>query len=100
MKPCFHFKAIITNKRGRILSIGENSYAKTHPYMAEMATAHGDPKQIFLHAEIAAILRCKDLTKASHIEIFRIKAKGVIERVKPCIICASAIQAAGLEVKL
>ena len=45
--------AIIYDKRGRILSIGKNSYVKTHPLQARYATEVGLCEQVFLHASTA-----------------------------------------------
>ena len=33
--------AIIYDKKGRVLSIGQNSYIKTHPYQAKIAKQVG-----------------------------------------------------------
>lgn len=100
MKMRYHFKAIITDKKGNVLSIGENNYNKSHPYMAKMAMACGEDKKIFLHAEIAAIIKCKELKKADNIYIYRIRNNGDIELVNPCKICRSAIKELGLNINL
>ena len=98
MKMRYHFKAIITDKKGNVLSVGENNYKKSHPYMAKMAMACGEDKKIFLHAEIAAIIKCHDLKKASNIHIYRVRNNGEIELVNPCKICRSAIKVLGLNI--
>lgn len=89
--------ALIKDKRGRILSIGKNSYEKTHTLMK----IHGDKTGIInkehLHAEVAAIVRCKDLSKAHSIHVYRYSSKGVPLTAKPCPICESAIKAAGIK---
>lgn len=89
--------AIIYDKKGRILSIGKNSYVKTHPLQAKLAAKAGDPKAVYLHAEIDAIVRCKDLQKAHTIEVLRIGKDGTLLPAKPCKICAPGIVAAGIK---
>jgi deoxycytidylate deaminase len=86
-----YLTAVIYDKRGRVLSIGKNNYTKSHPYQAECAAAVGLPEKIFLHAEIDAIIRCKDLTKAHSIHIFRTGKSGSYLLAKPCPACANAI---------
>lgn len=88
--------AIIYDKKGRILSIGKNSYVKTHPLQAAYATKVGLPEKQFLHAEIAAIIKCRDLTKAHRIFIARISKKGKFVNAKPCPICEEALREAGI----
>lgn len=89
--------AIIYDKKGKVLSIGQNSYIKTHPLQAKHASKVGLPDKQYLHAEIHAIIRCKDLSKAYKIFISRINKHGDPALAKPCPICQSAIKAAGIE---
>lgn len=84
--------AVITDKRKKILSIGRNSYVKTHRWMAELAAKAGYPDRIYLHAEVDAIIRCRDLSKAHAIKTFRYNAAGLPVNAKPCAICWSAIE--------
>lgn len=89
--------AIIYDKKGRIISVGKNSYVKTHPKQAHHAARVGRPEKVFLHAEIDAIIRCKDLSRASKILVSRISRKGKYVNAKPCPICQDAIREAGIE---
>lgn len=88
--------AVITDRRGRVLSVGQNSYVKTHPYQAKIAKQVGEDHRIFLHAEIHAITRCRDLSKAHTIRIFRYDKSGKPVLAKPCEICSTAIKASGI----
>lgn len=90
--------AIIYDKRGRVVSVGENSYVKTHPLQALHAQKTGQPEKQFLHAEIHAIARCKDLTRAYKIFVSRWDKNGRSMLAKPCVVCMSAINAAGIEI--
>ena len=89
--------ALIYDRKGRVLSIGQNSYLKTHPLQALHATKVGMPEKQFLHAEISAIIRCKDLSKAHKILVTRYNKQGEPVLAKPCPICQSAILAANIK---
>lgn len=90
--------AVIYDKRGRVISVGQNSYVKTHPLQAKHAVQVGLPDKQFLHAEIHAIVRCRDLSKAHRIFVSRWDSKGNPALARPCPVCISAIEAAGIEV--
>lgn len=89
--------AMITDKRGRVLSVGTNSYVKTHTLQAKHANKVGLPEKRFLHAEIASIVKCKDLTKAHKIVVMRYTKDGKPANAKPCPVCMSAIEASGIK---
>ena len=90
--------AIIYDKRGRVLSIGQNSYVKTHPLQAYHAKLTGKEKAVFLHAEIHAITRCANLERAHKISIFRYDRGGKPVKAAPCKICLSAIKQTPIKV--
>jgi tRNA(Arg) A34 adenosine deaminase TadA len=98
MKKKFSITAVIFDKRGRVLSVGKNSYVKTHPLQAEYARRAGEPEKVFLHAEISAIVRCVDLDKAHKIVIFRYTEAGSPADARPCKICQHAIKMAGINI--
>jgi deoxycytidylate deaminase len=83
--------AIIYDKRGNVLSIGKNSYTKTHPLQAQFAKQAGEDEKIFLHAEIDAIIKCQNISKAHKISIFRVARQGGYALAKPCKICQTAL---------
>ena len=89
--------AVIYDKKGRVLSVGKNSYIKTHPKQARHAAKVGLPEKVFLHAEVASIVKCKDLSKAYRILVTRIDHKGKFRNAKPCPICQSVIKEAGIQ---
>lgn len=90
--------AVILDKRGNILSIGRNSYLKTHPLQASYARKVGEDKKIYLHAEVHAIIRCQDLSRAYKILITRFDKFGNPRLAKPCAICENAIKDVGIKI--
>lgn len=94
----FDIKATIYDKKGRVISTGENSYWKSHPLQGKLAKKVGRPEAIFLHAEIAALVKLKDWTKAHRIKVERYDVYGNPVTAKPCAICQSALAKAGIEI--
>lgn len=90
-------KATIYDRKNKILSVGVNSYTKTHPLQAHHATLCGKQHKIFLHAEIAALVKCKN-KKPYRIVIERYNKNGKPMMAKPCEVCQSAIEKAGIKV--
>lgn len=84
--------AIIYDKKGNVLSIGKNSYVKSHPLQAHYAKRVGLEKKIFLHAEINAIIKCRQPEKAHRMLVIRCMANGEYGCAKPCKICSEAIR--------
>ena len=95
-RPKYALTATITNKNGMILSCGENSYSKTHPMQAEFAKKCGLDHKVFLHAEIAALVKVRQ-GKPYKITIERFNKKGSPLNAEPCPICKMAIAAAGIK---
>lgn len=94
----FSLKATIYDKRGRVLSRGENSYSKTHPFHHSVAMKVGREGAIYLHAETAALLRLKRSDKPYRIFIERYSKAGEPLPAKPCEICKRAIKDAGIKI--
>lgn len=94
--------AIIYDRRGRVLAVGKNSYVKTHPLMAKYAKMAGESysanEYAFIHAEVDAIVRCKDLSKAHKILVMRIRKDGSYGNAEPCAACTLAIKEAGIKI--
>ena len=92
-------RATIYDKRGRVLSVGENSYCKSHPKQAEFAKIAGREEAIYLHAEIAAIIKLKEKANDAYkIFIERYNSNGKPLLAKPCEICQIALEMAGIEI--
>ena len=77
--------------------MGVNSYTKTHPLQARYAAVYGRPEQIYLHAEMAAILKLKAPHKAHRIKVERYDSDGNRVSAKPCPICEAAINSIGIK---
>ena len=88
--------ASVFDKRGRLLASAQNSYTKSHPVMAHFAQLAKMPARVFLHAEVAALLKCKDKDVYS-ISIERYKRDGSPGMAKPCPACEAAIKAWGIQ---
>lgn len=77
-----------------ILSIGQNSYQKTHPMQSRLAIKSGNASREYLHAEIASLV--KNRVKPSAIVVVRMTAGGLIRMARPCNICTLALREAGV----
>lgn len=90
-KKRFEIKATCFDKRGKIISVGYNSYKKSHPIQSHFARLAGLPEKVFLHAEIAALLKArgKDVEK---IKVERYDSKGNPVNAAPCPVCQLAIK--------
>lgn len=93
-----HITAILYDKKGRVLSVGQNSYIRTHPLQKLHANKVGLPDKEFIHAEVAAIVKCKDLSKAYRIKVFRFNNKGEELLAKPCPVCQSLIASTPIKI--
>lgn len=85
------------NKQGQLIGVGINSYTKTHPLQSYFAHKVGHPEKQYLHAEIQAILRCKD-KPIYRITVERYDKHGLPVNAKPCPICQAAIKAFGIKI--
>jgi deoxycytidylate deaminase len=95
---CTQYEIIATcyDKKGRRLSSATNSYSITHPLQAKYAAKVGHQHRIYLHAEIAAIIKAKK--KQIHkIKVERYDSKGNPKLAAPCPICQEAIRIANIK---
>lgn len=85
--------AVLLNK-GKVLATAVNLEDKTHPVQAKWARRAGlEPKQ-YLHAEIAALVRCRQ--EADTIVVARVNGQGKLRNARPCPICSLALAEAGI----
>lgn len=85
------------DRRGILLSSATNNYEKTHPIQKYFAEKVGQNERIFLHAEIAALLRARD-RRIYRIRVCRYGTDGELLLAKPCPVCYEAIKAYGVSV--
>ena len=78
-----------------LVSEAYNNYTKSHPKQAMYAKRCGEPYKVYLHAEIAAIIKAKG--KGYKIKIERYNNKGEPLPSKPCPICELAIKEANIK---
>lgn len=84
------------DKRHRLIARASNSYSKTHPLQAHYARLAGMPKRIYLHAEIACLLRA-GTRKVYSLEVERYDFDGNPALSKPCPVCSLAIKHWGVK---
>lgn len=85
--------SVVTDHKGRVVSSGYNK-RKTHPLQMRYARKI-NPEQCFLHAEIDALVQCRDVPHT--IYVARIKKNGDTALARPCSICSMAIKEAGIK---
>jgi deoxycytidylate deaminase len=93
----YRIAAAVLDKQGRVLSIGTNSYVKTHPRQAEYAKKVGAYDKSWLHAEVSALVKVKSGVPYK-IVVVRVGNDGELRLAKPCKVCEMAIKQAGIKV--
>jgi tRNA(Arg) A34 adenosine deaminase TadA len=88
--------AIVVNNSGKIISIGNNNYYKTHPIQKHFAIKSGYSEYAsYLHAEISALVKCRK--KPYAIYVGRVLKNDKTAYAKPCPICMRAIAESGIK---
>ncbi len=93
----YNITATVRDKKGRVLGIGRNDYAKTHPLMRHY-NKNLNEEAIYLHAEVAAIIKALRNGKPYSIFVERYGKDGKPKLAKPCPVCEVAIKQAGIVV--
>ena len=89
--------AFAYDRKGRLLSVGRNSYVKTHPLQAKVAKEVGEHYKIFLHAEVAALVKVKDWNRVHKLVVTRYSKDGKPVLAKPCKVCQRVINLANID---
>jgi tRNA(Arg) A34 adenosine deaminase TadA len=92
----YRLAALAYDAKGRLLSVGLNSYGKTHPMQARYAMKANWPGRIYLHAEIHALIKAK--APVHSLFVARARKDGTPALAKPCPLCHIAIQEAGVRI--
>ena len=87
--------AIACDKAGNVLAVGFNSYEKTHPRQAKAAAKANQPGKIYLHAEIAALVKARGVVYS--LSVARITKDGSGALAEPCPVCRLAMREAGVK---
>ena len=98
MKKRYHVIAFLYDRKGRLISTGENSYIKTHTIQAKYSRDAGSPSKIFLHAEMDALLKSRHSGLKPHkVVVARYLQNGEPAMAKPCPACQKALEDFGVE---
>lgn len=91
--PDHRIGAVLTNKRGHIISVGYNFHKKTHPIYNKIAPLKT------LHAEASVILGIRHITdfKDTHLFVYRETADGKPAMSRPCVFCMQLIKNYGIK---
>jgi len=90
-------RATCYDRKGRVISTAVNNYRRTHPIQKHFAQLSGFPEREYLHAEIAALLRCRSV-RPYKIFVERYYKDGKPAIAKPCPICSLACKSWGVSV--
>ncbi len=85
--------AVLLSKNKVVVS-ATNLETKSHPLQARFAERVGLHEKIFLHAEIAALVKCKE--ECDTIVVARVNPQNKLRMAKPCPICSLALEEAGI----
>lgn len=96
MNKRFDIVALAYDKRGKLLATGRNSYVKTHRLQAHYANKSGRPAAIYLHAELAALIKAR--SQVYKMVVMRYNANGVPALAKPCPACQLALKDFGVRI--
>ena len=88
--------AILLSKN-RVLATATNLETKTHPVQAKLAERVGLHQKIYLHAEIAALVKCRE--ECDTIVVARLGGHSgkELRNSKPCPVCELALREAGVD---
>ncbi len=88
----------VISKKNRVISNGCNTLKKTHPLQALYAKLTNNPEAIYLHAEMSAIVRAKEVDlEGATIHIFRRGLGGELRNSRPCDSCMRALIKRGIK---
>lgn len=80
--------------KNKVVSTGTNLETKSHPIQAKFAERVGLKEKIFLHAEISALVKCRE--ECDTIVVARVNPQNKLRMARPCPICQLALKEAGI----
>lgn len=91
----YEITALAYDRKGNLLAVGRNSYTKTHPLQARYAAKAGRPLAIYMHAEIAALVKARG--EVHKLVVTRFDSKGRAVNARPCKSCQLALKDYGVK---
>jgi tRNA(Arg) A34 adenosine deaminase TadA len=91
--------AICFDRRGKVFSIGTNSFSQSSGKMAELSKQVDEDEKVFFHAEISSLTRWRRYSKDTNphgIYVARLSKAGTLVNSKPCNTCALGLRLAGI----
>jgi len=85
--------AVLLNKNKVVVS-ATNLETKSHPIQARFAERVGLHQKIYLHAEISALVKCRE--ECDTIIVARVNPQEKLRNSRPCPICELALKEAGI----
>lgn len=95
MSKKYDHTALAYNKRGKLIAVAKNSYTKTHPLQAKFGKQSGKPNAIYLHAELAVLIKSRE--PVHRLVVLRFDSKGRPANSAPCASCQVAIKYYGVK---
>jgi deoxycytidylate deaminase len=80
--------------KNRVVATATNLDKKTHPLQARLAERVGLHQKIYLHSEIASLVKCRE--ECDTIIVARVNSQNKLRNAKPCPICSMALKEAGI----
>lgn len=80
--------------KNKVITTACNLDKKSHPIQAKFAKRVGLHEKIYLHAEIACLVKCRH--EVDTIVVARVNSQNKLRLAKPCKICQYAIKEAGV----
>jgi len=79
----------VAEYKGRKVAEAINCYTRSHKRQREYARRAGFPAKVYLHAEIAALIKSR--CRVDSMYIYRLNKKGEMLPSKPCAVCQLAL---------
>jgi len=83
-------------QKNKIVVSATNLERKTHPIQARFAERVGLHKKIYLHAEIAALIKSKEVCDTIIVVRLGGHSHNELRMAKPCPVCSLALKEAGI----
>jgi len=97
-KKKYYITCTCFDKRGRVISVGTNSYSESSAMMRYYAVKSGNPEKKFNHAEIDAAWKCIKAKKTvAKMLILRYNSQGQFANACPCEVCKCMIEDLGIK---